>query len=229
MTPEVTVGAAGSGRRSSLGAGGSARAAVEPPVSGRLARARGGAAREGSGAALCGGSGARGRADRRAGRGHDSGRGRLGAPRRSRPKGRGCPGQGARCPWDPIPGHAGGVRRGSLARSSRRAAPPRPDCGPCGSAGRALDAVARGHAWPRRAGSPGASRCRTPAFCVCLADTSRRDDGVGALWPGCPLITAHRLQGSEWVSGRRHWGKSAELKDTRGASVRVGSAPPLTP
>lgn len=33
VTPEVTVRAAGGGRRSSFGAGGSARAAVEPPVS----------------------------------------------------------------------------------------------------------------------------------------------------------------------------------------------------
>lgn len=69
-----------------------------------------------------GGCGARGRARR----GHDSGRGRLGAPRRSCPKGRRCPGRGAGCRWDPVPGHAGGVRRGSLAWSSRRAAPPHP-------------------------------------------------------------------------------------------------------
>lgn len=136
VTPEVTVRAAGGGRRSSFGAGGSARAAVEPPVSERVARH--GAAREGSGLALCGDAGDCGARGRGAVTAAAGGRGGPGRQRRSCRRGRRCRALRARCHWDPLPRPRGrGPARG-LARGSRRAAPPRSDCGPYGSAGRAL-------------------------------------------------------------------------------------------
>ena len=75
----------------------------------------------------------------RAGRGHPGGRaGRARAAAQVRPEGPRPPGPARLLPGDPLPRPRGrGPARG-LARGSRRAAPPRSDCGLYGSAGRAL-------------------------------------------------------------------------------------------
>lgn len=211
MTPEVTVRAAGGGRRSSFGLGGSARAAVEPPVSGRVAW-RGAARRAsgGSGLALCrdpGSCGARGRGAVTTAGG--AGRGRLGAAARR---------AAAAQAWAP-----GASETQSRAARAGSGVGPRPELPPRGPAPPRLRALRKcgprpGCCRPRpRLAASGGVAWSLPVWTgsplyLFLWRTPLRGTTAWGLVSG--LIPAHRLQGSEWVSGR-HLGICGTERDPR--------------
>lgn len=105
----------------------------------RLSRASAGLAGRGAVTAAAAGRAGRGRGGG-AGRGRSAGPARVGASSRAV-----MPGLGAR-PISPSAGRSAGGLGWGPTLTSGRPAPPSPDCGPCGSAGRARDAFACRHA-----------------------------------------------------------------------------------